>query len=830
RLPFVLRILLENLLRHEDGKHVKIEDVKRFAECVHSGKSCEINFMPARVMMQDFTGVPALVDLAAMRDCLHREGKDPSKISPKIPVDLVVDHSVQVDFYGTQDALAKNVDMEMSRNQERYEFLKWGQSALKNFRVVPPGMGICHQVNLEYLSKVVWNDGTFLCPDTLIGTDSHTTMVNGMSVFGWGVGGIEAEATMLGQPIVMVVPEVVGLRLYGKLSEGVTATDLVLTITHILREKGVVGKFVEFFGEGLEHLSVFDRATVANMAPEYGATCGFFPFDQMTLDYLNVTGRPKEFLGLVESYMRLQSLWRSDGVQYSDKVEIDLGEIQPVVAGPKRPQDKVLLSQIAKTMPAFENAQQSSDAPVRNGDVVIAAITSCTNTSNPYAMMAAGIVARKARRLGLKSKSWVKTSLTPGSRVVGVYLKMSGLQEDLDSLGFNVAGYGCATCIGNSGPLSPLIEDCIRSQGLTVASVLSGNRNFEGRIHPCVQANFLASPALVVIYALAGTVLVDIMHHPVCKDASGRDIYLRDLWPSNSAVNEVVSACVGREIFVEKYANIFNGDENWQRIRSVGDVTYQWNPESTYVQSPSYFQNFKSGKRLGCGEDFTINNARILLMLGDSVTTDHISPAGNIAPDSPAGRFLVHCGVAREGFNSYGARRGNHDVMVRGTFANIRIRNEMLPGIEGGVTRYIPTQEVLPVFDAAARYQQDGVPTVIVAGKEYGVGSSRDWAAKGTMLLGVKAVIAESFERIHKSNLIGMGVVPLILKSKASLSLVGDEFISISGKIGVGTKMCCKIRYGSGAEKEVDLVCAVDTAIEVEYLAAGGVLHYVLEK
>ncbi|MFV9838997.1 MAG: aconitate hydratase AcnA [Aaplasma endosymbiont of Hyalomma asiaticum] len=830
-MPFVYKILLENLLRNEDGISVSLTDIKRFSKCVNHGAECEVNFMPARVMMQDFTGVPALVDLAAMRDYMRSQGRDPSIINPKIPVDLIIDHSLQVDFSGTDDALAKNVALEMSRNLERYKFLKWSQQAFKNLRVVPPGIGICHQVNLEYLAKVVWETEGVLCPDTVIGTDSHTTMINGISVLGWGVGGIEAEAAMLGQSIVMTVPEVVGFKIHGKLREGVTSTDMVLTITEILRKKKVVNKFVEFYGDGLRNLSVFDRATVANMAPEYGATCGYFPFDQSTLDYLDITGRDNECMDIVELYMTTQKLWYGNNdIVYADKVELDLADIEPVVAGPKRPQDRIIVSRISDSLPTQKFCHDPR-IPVQNGDVVIAAITSCTNTSNPYVMIAAGIVARKAKKLGLKSKPWVKTSLTPGSQVVEEYLRVSGLLDDLNLLGFNIAGYGCATCIGNSGPLSRTIEECIKNNNLIVASVLSGNRNFEGRIHPCIKANFLASPPLVVIFSLSGTVLLDITKDPICEDDYGKPVYLRDLWPTSEEIGEIVNKFISREIFVKKYTNVLMGDEIWQSLKSKGDVTYNWSPDSTYVQSPPYFTKTTSAMKRGIlGNKLEVNNARVLMLLGDSITTDHISPAGNIFVDSAAGKFLVRNGVKESDFNSYGSRRGNHHVMMRGTFANIRIRNEMLKDVEGGYTRHFFTQEIMTVFDAAMLYERDGVPLVIIAGKEYGTGSSRDWAAKGTLLLGIKAVIAESFERIHRSNLVGMGVLPLIFKDSNRSVFSGDEALTLRGKIGVRNEIKCEVSKSDGSREVISLTCAVNTAIEVDYLASGGVLHYVLRR
>ena len=835
KVPFVHRILLENLLRNEDGYNTRLEDLEKFSQYINRGGECEINFMPARVMMQDFTGVPALVDLAAMRDYVKSKGRDPGIINPGIPVDLVVDHSLHVDFSGTSDALAKNVALEMSRNLERYKLLKWSQGAFKNFRVVPPGIGICHQVNLEYLAKVVWNVEGTLCPDTLIGTDSHTTMINGISVLGWGVGGIEAEASMLGQPINMRVPEVVGFEIRGELSEGVTSTDMVLTITEILRNKKVVGKFVEFYGEGLRTMPVVDRATVANMAPEYGATCGFFPFDGSTLSYLDMTGRDLEHIDIVEAYMRAQSLWYSETedreIEYSSKVLLNLEEVQPVVAGPKRPQDRVLISEISKVLPVTESHEEGEDLHVKNGDVVIAAITSCTNTSNPYVMIAAGLVARKAKKLGIKSKPWVKTSLTPGSQVVEEYLRMSGLLGDLNDLGFNIVGYGCATCIGNSGPLEKEIEDCIKEHDLLVVSVLSGNRNFEGRIHPCVKANFLASPPLVVVFALSGTVLLDITKDPVCRDCYGRDIYLTDLWPTKEEIREIIESFISRDMFRRKYESIFRGDDIWLSIGAGEGLTYNWDSDSTYIQHPPYFlEGNDETKKAIVGSRLHIDNARVLMILGNSTTTDHISPAGNISVSSPAGKFLVRSGVKEKDFNSYGARRGNHHVMVRGTFANIRIRNEMLKEVDGGFTKHFPSGDQISVFDAAVRYKQEGVSLVIVAGKEYGTGSSRDWAAKGTALLGVKAVIAQSFERIHRSNLICMGVLPLLLSESDKSAFSGDELMMLSGDIGVGSEIVCELEASCGSKRVIKLTCAVNTAIEVEYLASGGVLHYVLHK
>ncbi|QLK59136.1 aconitate hydratase AcnA [Ehrlichia ruminantium] len=832
RLPCSLKILFENLLRNENGFSVKIEDIKKLAQCADKYVSYEINFTPARVLMQDFTGVPAVVDLAAMRDYVKENGGNPAIINPKVPVDLVIDHSIQVDSYGTESSFDENVSIEMQRNVERYKFLKWGQCAFKNFRVVPPGAGICHQVNLEYLAKVVWNDGDLVYPDTLVGTDSHTTMVNGLSVLGWGVGGIEAEAVMLGQPVTMLIPEVVGFKLVGKLSDGVTATDMVLTITNILRSKGVVGKFVEFFGEGLDSLSIADRATVANMSPEYGATCGFFPIDHKTLEYLEMTGRELSLIDLVESYAKAQYLWHTkEGLRYDNEIEFDLGEVRPVLAGPKRPQDKIFLSQVKTTLPSLgvkSTNDNKSAKSLKNGDIVIAAITSCTNTSNPSVMIAAGLVARKANMLNLKSKPWVKTSLAPGSQVVTEYLVKSGLQRHLDALGFYLVGYGCTTCIGNSGSLAPHIEEDIKSNDLLVAAVLSGNRNFEGRIHPCVRANFLASPPLVVAYALAGTIDIDLTSDPIAIGDNGENVYLSDIWPSNDEINEVIQNTINKQVFTSRYKNVFSGGKYWENLKCGDSDIYKWDMNSTYIQSPTYFKNLSSN--LNSSDNINISNANILALLGDSVTTDHISPAGNIALNSPAGKFLLQNNVMVEDFNSYGSRRGNHHIMTRGTFANIRVRNEMVSA-EGGVTRYIPTGEEMSIFDASQLYQQNNIPLVVIAGKEYGSGSSRDWAAKGTFFLNIKAIIAESFERIHRSNLIGMGVLPLTFKNgctRKTLDLTGCEVISITGKIGINQELKCMILRQNGSSQSITVVCNLNTAIEVEYFKSGGVLQYVL--
>ncbi|MFQ5784647.1 MAG: aconitate hydratase AcnA [Alphaproteobacteria bacterium] len=854
RLPFLLKVLLENLLRHEDGRSVTVEDAQAVAAWLKTGRSTrEIAFRPARVLMQDFTGVPAVVDLAAMRDAMAALGGDAARINPLSAVDLVIDHSVMVDHFGTTAAFARNVEAEMRRNGERYAFLRWGQAAFDNFRVVPPGTGICHQVNLECLARVVWSQdddgGAIAFPDTLVGTDSHTTMINGLAVLGWGVGGIEAEAAMLGQPISMLIPEVIGFRLTGSLREGATATDLVLTVTQMLREKGVVGKFVEFHGPGLDHLALADRATIANMSPEYGATCGFFPIDRETIAYLEASARPAGTVALVEAYARAQGLWRDADTPepvFSDGLELDIGTVEPSIAGPRRPQDRIALSQakarFAEALGATFGRRDAADrhvAPVdgrdyeiADGSIVIAAITSCTNTSNPSVMLAAGLVARKARARGLGVRPWVKTSLAPGSQVVTDYLERSGLQADLDALGFNLVGYGCTTCIGNSGPLDPAIADAI-SHGDTVAcAVLSGNRNFEGRINPHVRANYLASPPLVVAYAIAGSMTVDLAAEPLGEDGEGKPVYLRDIWPSNREIHETLRRAVTPEMFAERYANVFAGDAAWREIDGGGGLTYAWSEESTYVRRPPYFDDM-GAEPPGVAD---IAGARLLALLGDSITTDHISPAGNIAPDSPAGRYLIERGVEPADFNSYGSRRGNHEVMMRGTFANIRLRNEMAPGTEGGWTRHMPSGEQMTIYDAAMKYRDDGVPLVVVAGREYGTGSSRDWAAKGTILLGVRAVIAESFERIHRSNLVGMGVLPLVFKDGATrktLALDGSEtfdFTGLTGGITPGMDVACRIVRANGASDDVTLTCRIDTVDEAEYYIHGGILHYVLRR
>ena len=849
RLPYSLKVLLENLLRHEDGKSVSVEDVKAVAAWLTDRRSDrEIGFRPARVLMQDFTGVPAVVDLAAMRAAMVALGGDAEKINPLSPVDLVIDHSVMVDYFGDPDSFRKNVAREYERNAERYEFLRWGQQAFDDFRVVPPGTGICHQVNLENLAQVVWTaergGRTLAYPDTLVGTDSHTTMINGLSVLGWGVGGIEAEAAMLGQPVSMLIPEVIGFKMTGTLPEGATATDLVLTVTQMLRAKGVVGKFVEFYGHGLDHLSLADQATISNMAPEYGATCGIFPVDSETLRYLAFTGRNPARVALVEAYAKAQGMWRdtnSPDPYFTDSLELDLGSVEPSLAGPKRPQDRIALSKAAVTfskdfeglsgrVERRESPVAGSDYALRDGAVVIAAITSCTNTSNPSVLVGAGLVARKALALGLQVKPWVKTSFAPGSQVVTDYLEAGNLQADLDALGFNVVGYGCTTCIGNSGPLPEAVGKAIEAEDLTVCAVLSGNRNFEGRIHAQVKANYLASPPLVVAYALAGSLDIDLVADPLGEDRDGNPVYLRDIWPSNAEIREIIDAVLTPEMFRDRYADVFKGDADWQSMGSEDGRTYEWQPNSTYVRNPPFFEGM-GAEAHGLEE---VKNARVLMVLGDSVTTDHISPAGAIKPDSPAGKYLVEHGVEPREFNSYGSRRGNHEVMMRGTFANIRIRNEMTPEIVGGVTRHMPDGTVMPVYDAAMQYADEGVPLVIFAGKEYGTGSSRDWAAKGTRLLGVKAVLVESFERIHRSNLIGMGVLPLQFPegtNRQTLGLDGSETVDITGfaaGIEPGMTVECTIRRTDGSTATAKLICRIDTVDEVEYFRSGGILHYVL--
>jgi aconitate hydratase len=853
RLPFSMKVLLENLLRNEDGQSVTKKDIEAVAAWLADKGSAgyEIAYRPARVLMQDFTGVPAVVDLAAMRDAMVALGGDPQKINPLVPVDLVIDHSVIVDEFGTPRAFAHNVEKEYERNGERYRFLKWGQQAFRNFRVVPPGTGICHQVNLEYLAQTVWSaemDGeTVAYPDTCVGTDSHTTMVNGLGVLGWGVGGIEAEAAMLGQPVSMLLPEVIGFRVTGRLKEGVTATDLVLTVTQMLRKKGVVGKFVEFFGPGLSSMTLADRATIGNMSPEYGATCGFFPVDAETIKYLTMTSRTEERIALVEAYCEAQGLWRHDGIAdpvFSDTLELDLGDVVPSMAGPKRPEGRVSLEDIPA---AFEKAMdteykkaaeiskryavEGADYDLGHGDVVIAAITSCTNTSNPSVLIGAGLLARNANRLGLKQKPWVKTSLAPGSQVVAEYLDKSGLQKELDQIGFNLVGFGCTTCIGNSGPLPGPISKTINDKGLIGAAVLSGNRNFEGRVSPDVQANYLASPPLVVAYALAGTVKKDLTSEPIGEGKDGKPVFLKDIWPTSAEIQDFIQKNVTRELFARKYADVFKGDENWRKVQAPSGQTYAWDNQSTYVQNPPYFEGMEK-KPDAIGD---IKGARILGLFGDKITTDHISPAGSIKAASPAGEYLTEHGVGIADFNQYGTRRGNHEVMMRGTFANIRIRNHMLGenGREGGYTIHYPSKEEMSIYDAAMRYRQEKVPLVIFAGVEYGNGSSRDWAAKGTNLLGVRAVIAQSFERIHRSNLVGMGVVPFVLDegtSWHSLGLTGDETVEIDGlqNIRPRQKMVAKVTYADGKVKEVPILCRIDTLDELAYFKNGGILQYVL--
>ena len=844
KLPFSLKVLLENLLRFEDGRSVSVDDVKAVGQWLKDKTSeREIAFRPARVLMQDFTGVPAVVDLAAMREAMGHLGGDAQRINPLAAVDLVIDHSVMVDEFGTPKAFQQNVEKEFERNGERYEFLRWGQTAFKNFRVVPPGTGICHQVNVEYLAQTVWVEGdegkggNVAYPDTLVGTDSHTTMVNGLAVLGWGVGGIEAEAAMLGQPISMLIPEVVGFKLTGKLKEGATATDLVLTVTQMLRKQGVVGKFVEFYGDGLDNLSLADRATIANMAPEYGATCGFFPIDAETIRYLNFTGRDPHRVKLVEAYAKEQGMWREPGHEpvFSASLALDLGTVEACLAGPKRPQDKLLLSAVAST---FKEQKLGMDRhpvdgekyDIGNGDVVIAAITSCTNTSNPDVLVAAGLVARNALAKGLTVKPWVKTSLAPGSQVVTDYLEKAGLQKDLDALGFNLVGYGCTTCIGNSGPLADNIAKTITAADLNVAGVLSGNRNFEGRINPHVKSNYLASPPLVVAYALAGNVTIDLANEPLGTGSDGKPVYLKDIWPSNAEVRKTVESCLTPAMFTARYSNVFLGPKEWQAIGGAkSGQTYSWDGKSTYVKNPPFFANMnKAPDAIG-----DIVNAHCLALLGDSITTDHISPAGSIKKDSPAGKYLMENGVQPVDFNSYGARRGNHEVMMRGTFANTRIKNEMMGGAEGGNTKHVPTGADMPIYDAAMKYIDAGQPLVIIAGKEYGTGSSRDWAAKGTRLLGVKAVVAESFERIHRSNLVGMGILPLQFvngQTRQSLGLTGHETFTIKGVANVKPRMemTMTVTGKDGKTQDVKLLARIDTLDEIEYFRNGGILQYVL--
>ena len=861
RLPFSMKVLLENLLRHEDGRTVTKADIEAMATwAANKGRSDkEIGFRPARVLMQDFTGVPAVVDLAAMRDGMTMLGGDPNKINPLVPVDLVIDHSVIVDEFGTSKSLEDNVALEYARNGERYNFLKWGQGAFANFRVVPPGTGICHQVNLEYLSQTVWTrtypmtgggSETYAYPDTVVGTDSHTTMVNGLAVLGWGVGGIEAEAAMLGQPQSMLIPEVIGFKCTGRMAEGVTATDLVLTVVQMLRKKGVVNKFVEFYGPGLDHLTLADRATIGNMAPEYGATCGFFPVDQEALNYLTISGRDEARIALVEQYSKAQGLFRIPGqpdAVYTDTLELDLAKVVPSMAGPKRPEGRVSLPDVKSTFVTALDAEykkpgelakrvkvEGQSYDIGHGDVAIAAITSCTNTSNPSVLIAAGLLARNAVAKGLKSKPWVKTSLAPGSQVVAAYLEKAGLQSFLDALGFNIVGFGCTTCIGNSGPLLPAITKAINDNGIIAAAVLSGNRNFEGRVSPDVQANYLASPPLVVAYALAGTVHRDLSKEPLGLGSDGEPVFLRDIWPSNAEIQQFIQENITRELFKSRYADVFKGDPNWQKIKTASSLTYPWDQSSTYVQNPPYF----NGMTMTPKPITDLKGARILALLGDKITTDHISPAGNIKKESPAGEYLLQRQVRPADFNQYGTRRGNHEVMMRGTFANIRIKNAMNVDAagtikEGGNTKHYPSGKIMPIFDAAHKYAEEGVPLVLFAGIEYGNGSSRDWAAKGTNLLGVKAVIAQSFERIHRSNLVGMGIVPFVFEeglSWQSVGLKGDETVSIEGleTIKPRQKMIAKITGSDGVTRDVPIVCRIDTLDEIEYYRHGGILHYVL--
>ena len=837
KIPISIKVILENLLRNEDGENISKDMISKvFSSLKKNNKSnekIEISFFPTRVLMQDFTGVPAVADLAAMRNALKSRGIEPKKINPVSRVDLVIDHSVMVDSYKSTSSIKENVKKEFDRNKERYEFLKWGQSSFDNFYLVPPGAGICHQVNLENIAKTVWlkqiDKKKYLFPDSVVGTDSHTTMVNSLSVLGWGVGGIEAEAAMLGQAISMNIPDVIGCQLKGSLKEGITATDLVLTITKILRDKGVVGKFVEFYGTGLKNLSLADRATISNMAPEYGATCGFFPTDEETINYLKLTGKDNEHLNIVEKYSKTQKLWADENYspEYSDKIILDLNSIEPSLAGPKRPQDKILLKEVPIEFSKMDNDLKVKTDKLNTGDIVIAAITSCTNTSNPNVMIAAGLVAKKAINFGLNIKPWVKTSLAPGSKVVSDYLNKAGLTKYLDILGFNTVGYGCTTCIGNSGPLDEWVSNEIKSNNLTVCSVLSGNRNFEGRVHQEVKANFLASPPLVVAYAIAGNIGINLTMESLGKSKSGKDVFLKDLWPTNKEINDTLSLCLTPEMFKERYKQIYNGDENWKSINNSKNTTYDWNDTSTYIKHPPFFDPQDKF------ELKDIEEARILALLGDSVTTDHISPAGNIKEDSPAGLYLADRQINSRNFNSYGSRRGNHEVMMRGTFANIRIKNQILDNVEGGYTKSFLSNKQMSIYDAAQEYINNKIDTVIIAGKEYGTGSSRDWAAKGTRLLGVKAVIAESFERIHRSNLIGMGVLPLEFmnnENKNYLNILGDESLSIFGlsQLKPGAILICKIT--SKETKSVNLKCRIDTNKELEYYKAGGILNYVLKE
>jgi aconitate hydratase len=859
RLPFSMKVLLENLLRNEDGRTVRKEDIQAVAHWLKNKTSDhEIAFRPARVLLQDFTGVPSVVDLAAMRDAMKMLGGDPKKINPLVPVDLVIDHSVSVAFFGNNGAFKKNVDEEYRQNQERYKFLKWAQRSFADFRVVPPGTGICHQVNLEYLSRVVWTrkdkvkaDGKAVTmevayPDTLVGADSHTTMVNGLSVLGWGVGGIEGEAVMLGQPLSMVLPEVIGFKLTGRMKEGITATDLVLTVTEALRKRGVVGKFVEFFGAGLQHLTIADRATLGNMSPEYGATCGFSPIDDDTIRYMKDTGRPQELIALVAAYAKAQGMYRvktTPDPMFTDILKLELGSVEASLSGPKRPQDRVALKDVKAGFAGSmdkefgKSSEMKKRAPVTgrkhdlgHGDVVIAAITSCTNTSNPSVMIGAGLLARKAAAKGLTAKPWVKTSLAPGSQVVAEYLEKSGLQKDLDKLGFNLVGFGCTTCIGNSGPLPPEISKTINDNDLVACAVLSGNRNFEGRVNADVRANYLASPPLVVAYAIAGSMNVDVAKEPLGVDQKGKKVFLRDIWPSNKEIGDFVRKNITRQIFTKKYADVFKGDANWRKINVKGGMTYDWDRKSTYVQNPPYF----SGMARTPVPLEDIVDARVLGLFLDSITTDHISPAGSIKMDSPAGKYLIAHKVKPADFNQFGTRRGNHEVMMRGTFGNIRIKNQMVPGVEGGFTIHYPSKQRMTIYDAAMRYKQDHVPLVVFAGKEYGSGSSRDWAAKGSVLLGIRAVVTQSFERIHRSNLIGMGIMPLVFEEGTSwqtLGLKGDEQVTLRGLHGElkpNQRLIAEIVSGNGTLKRVPLICRIDTLDELDYFKNGGILQYVL--
>ena len=846
KLPKSLKVLLENLLRFEDDITVNKKQIEAIKDWLKTKNSkTEIAYRPARVLLQDYTGIPAVADLAAMREAVKEKNKDPNAINPLSSVDLVIDHSVQVDKYANENSLKENVDIEFDRNAERYSFLKWGQQAFNNFRIVPPGTGICHQVNLEYLSKVVWNEeykgNNYIFPDTLVGTDSHTTMVNGLSVLGWGVGGIEAEAGMLGQPISMLIPEVVGFEMKSKMPEGTTATDLVLTVVKMLRDKGVVGKFVEFYGEGLKNLTLADRATIANMAPEYGATCGFFPIDDETLKYLNFSGRDDHVVEIVKQYAKAQGLWASEDIEFTDTLSLDMSTIVPTISGPKRPQDKVLLTNASNDFKKVFSETTKKNSPnsynvenekyeITDGDILIAAITSCTNTSNPSVLIGAGLLAKKAFEKGLNSKPWVKTSLAPGSQVVTDYLEKAGLNQYLDKLGFNLVGYGCTTCIGNSGPLADNISETIKNNNIYAVSVLSGNRNFEGRISPLIKANYLASPPLVVAYAIAGNMWTDLYNEPLGKDNDGRDVYLKDIWPSNQEIEETLRNSLNAEMFIKRYSDVSKGPEQWQKIKTDESSIYNWEDTSTYVKKPPFFDNLTDEPE-GFKE---IKDARPLLILGDSITTDHISPAGSIQKDSPTGEYFMKHQILPKDYNSYGARRGNHEVMMRGTFANIRIRNEMAPGTEGGFTKLYPEEKVMPVYDAVVEYKKRGTDLVVIGGKEYGTGSSRDWAAKGTKLLGIKAVFAESFERIHRSNLIGMGILPLQFKdgiNRTNLKLNGSELFSIidlEKGIVPRDEVDVEIKYVSGDIKRIKMLSRIDTKNELEYYKNGGILQYVL--